>query len=119
MARLLAVSMASLAAAGGSMHLLDVKPIYGGWGIVAGQLPIAVGLGMGIVRQGKRTSTLSKLATAPWTLTWHESLNLAALCGVPVVFLVVNNVYGMGTESRASAEPELRAGRAHGNPPAG
>ena len=39
---------------------------------------------------------------------WHESLNLAALWNLPVVFLVVNNVYGMGTSvERASAEPEL------------
>ncbi len=39
---------------------------------------------------------------------WHESLNLAALWRLPIVFLVVNNEYGMGTAvSRASAEPEL------------
>jgi hypothetical protein len=39
---------------------------------------------------------------------WHESLNLAALWSLPVVFLVVNNEYGMGTSvERASAEPEL------------
>jgi pyruvate dehydrogenase E1 component alpha subunit len=50
---------------------------------------------------------------------WHEALNLAALWELPIVFLVVNNEYGMGTSvSRASAEPELwrRAGahRMHG-----
>src|SRR6185295_13261435 len=39
---------------------------------------------------------------------WHESLNLAALWNLPIVFLVVNNGYGMGTSvARASAEPEL------------
>jgi pyruvate dehydrogenase E1 component alpha subunit len=39
---------------------------------------------------------------------WHESLNLAALWNLPIVFLVVNNGYGMGTSvNRASAEPEL------------
>ena len=39
---------------------------------------------------------------------WHESLNLAALWDLPIVFLVVNNHYGMGTSvERASAEPEL------------
>jgi pyruvate dehydrogenase E1 component alpha subunit len=52
---------------------------------------------------------------------WHESLNLAALWRLPVVFLVVNNKYGMGTSvERASAEPDLhkRAGsyRMHGEP---
>ena len=39
---------------------------------------------------------------------WHESLNLAALWRLPIVFLVVNNKYGMGTAvERASAEPDL------------
>ena len=39
---------------------------------------------------------------------WHESLNLAALWDLPIVFLVVNNGYGMGTSvERASAEPEI------------
>jgi pyruvate dehydrogenase E1 component alpha subunit len=39
---------------------------------------------------------------------WHESLNLAALWNLPIVFLIVNNGYGMGTSvARASAEPEL------------
>jgi pyruvate dehydrogenase E1 component alpha subunit len=52
---------------------------------------------------------------------WHESLNLAALWGLPIVFLIVNNRYGMGTSvGRASAEPDLyrraSAYRMHGEP---
>lgn len=100
---------------GGSMHLLDVeRNFYGGWGIVAGQLPIATGLALGIVRQDRRQAVLCELGEGAVNMgAWHESLNLAALWELPVVFLVVNNTYGMGTAvDRASAEPEVfkRAG---------
>ena len=95
---------------GGSMHLLDVeKGFYGGWGIVAGQLPIATGLALALVRRGKSQAVVCELGDGAINMgAWHESLNLAALWNLPVVFLVVNNGYGMGTSvQRASAEPEL------------
>ena len=95
---------------GGSMHLLDVERGYfGGWGIVAGQLPIATGLALAVVRQGRHGAVLCELGDGAVNMgAWHESLNLAALWHLPVVFLVVNNEYGMGTSvERASAEPEL------------
>jgi pyruvate dehydrogenase E1 component alpha subunit len=95
---------------GGSMHLLDVAShYYGGWGIVAGQLPIATGLALALVRQGKERAVVCELGDGAVNMgAWHESLNLAALWNLPVVFLVVNNGYGMGTAvDRASAEPEL------------
>jgi pyruvate dehydrogenase E1 component alpha subunit len=95
---------------GGSMHLLDVaRGFFGGWGIVAGQLPIAVGLALALVRQGKPQAVLCELGDGAVNMgAWHESLNLAALWSLPVVFLVINNEYGMGTSvERASAEPEL------------
>ncbi len=95
---------------GGSMHLLDPERGYfGGWGIVGGQLPIAAGLALGLVRQGKQQAVLCELGEGAVNMgAWHESLNLAALWNLPVVFLVVNNVYGMGTSvERASAEPEV------------
>ena len=102
---------------GGSMHLLDVgRGFYGGWGIVAGQLPIATGLALGKVRQGKPDAVLCELGDGAVNMgAWHESLNLAALWRLPLVFLVVNNEYGMGTSvERASAEPELyRRASAH------
>ncbi|MBN8866520.1 MAG: hypothetical protein J0H98_03100 [Solirubrobacterales bacterium] len=102
---------------GGSMHLLDVeKKFYGGWGIVAGQLPIATGIALGIVRQGRSQAVLCELGEGAVNMgAWHESLNLAALWDLPVVFLVVNNSYGMGTSvDRASAEPEIfRRAAAH------
>jgi pyruvate dehydrogenase E1 component alpha subunit len=102
---------------GGSMHLLDVeRGFYGGWGIVAGQLPVATGLALGLVRQGRSQAVLCELGDGAVNMgAWHESLNLAALWHLPIVFLVVNNEYGMGTSvGRASAEPELwRRAAAH------
>jgi pyruvate dehydrogenase E1 component alpha subunit len=95
---------------GGSMHLLDAdRGFYGGWGIVAGQLPIATGLALALVRQGKPQAVLCELGDGAVNMgAWHEALNLAALWDLPVVFLVINNEYGMGTSvERASAEPEL------------
>jgi pyruvate dehydrogenase E1 component alpha subunit len=95
---------------GGSMHLLDVsRGFYGGWGIVAGQLPVAIGLALGLVRHDRPQAVLCELGDGAVNMgAWHEALNLAALWALPVVFLVVNNGYGMGTAvGRASAEPEL------------
>ena len=95
---------------GGSMHLLDVdRGFYGGWGIVAGQLPVATGLALALVRRGKEQAVVCELGDGAVNMgAWHESLNLAALWNLPIVFLVVNNGYGMGTSvARASAEPEL------------
>jgi pyruvate dehydrogenase E1 component alpha subunit len=78
---------------GGSMHLLDVeKGFYGGWGIVAGQLPIATGLALALVRRGKSQAVVCELGDGAINMgAWHESLNLAALWNLPVVFLIVNN----------------------------
>ena len=95
---------------GGSMHLQDVsRGFYGGWGIVGGQLPVATGLALALVRQHKRQAVLCELGDGAVNIgAWHESLNLAALWNLPIVFLVVNNGYGMGTSvERASAEPEI------------
>ena len=95
---------------GGSMHLLDVRAgFYGGWGIVTGQLPIATGLALALVRQGRPQAVLCELGDGAVNMgAWHESLNLAAVWRLPVVFLVINNEYGMGTSvQRASAVTEL------------
>lgn len=100
---------------GGSMHLLDVsRGYYGGWGIVGGQMPIATGMALSLVRRGARQAVLCELGDGAVNMgAWHESLNLAAVWDLPVVFLVINNRYGMGTAvERASAETDLfkRAG---------
>jgi pyruvate dehydrogenase E1 component alpha subunit len=95
---------------GGSMHLLDVsRGYFGGWGIVGGQLPIATGMALSLVRRGAPQAVLCELGDGAVNMgAWHESLNLAAVWRLPVVFLVINNEYGMGTSvERASAEPDL------------
>jgi pyruvate dehydrogenase E1 component alpha subunit len=95
---------------GGSMHLLDVsRGFFGGWGIVAGQLPVATGLALALVRRGHEQAVLCELGDGAVNMgAWHESLNLAALWSLPIVFLIINNNYAMGTSvERASAEPEL------------
>jgi pyruvate dehydrogenase E1 component alpha subunit len=106
---------------GGSMHLLDVeRNFFGGWGIVGGHLPVATGVALEVARRGEERAVLCELGDgAVNTGAWHESLNLAALWGLPVVYYVVNNLYGMGTHvERAAAEPELHrrasAFRMHG-----
>ncbi len=108
---------------GGSMHLLDTeRGYYGGWGIVGGQLPLATGLALALVRQGKKQAVVCELGDGAVNMgAWPESLDRAALWQLPIVFLVVNNKYGMGTAvDRASSEPDLykraSAYRMHGEP---
>ena len=95
---------------GGSMHLLDVERHFlGGWGIVGGHLPIAVGAALALDYQDAPGAVLCQFGDgATNTGAFHEALNLAALWRLPIVFQVINNLYGMGTSvEQASAEPEL------------
>lgn len=84
---------------GGSMHLFDVsRRFYGGNAIVAGALPLAVGLALADKLEQRRRVTACIFgdgATAEGE--YHESLNLAALWQLPVLFLCENNLYAMGT----------------------
>jgi pyruvate dehydrogenase E1 component alpha subunit len=95
---------------GGSMHLLDVERRFlGGWGIVGGQLPIAVGAALALDYKGSNGVVLCQFGDgATNTGAFHEALNLAATWHLPVVFQITNNQYGMGTSvAMASAETEL------------
>jgi pyruvate dehydrogenase E1 component alpha subunit len=95
---------------GGSMHLLDPAHIFlGGWGIVGGHLPIAAGVALALDYDERPGAVLCLLGDGATNIgTFHESLNLAAIWHLPIVFLIVNNGYGMGTSvAQASAEPEL------------
>ena len=84
---------------GGSMHFFDVsRRFYGGYAIVGGGLPIAVGLALADKLQGKRRVTACFFGEgAVAEGEFHESLNLAALWKLPVLFLCENNLYAMGT----------------------
>lgn len=84
---------------GGSMHLFDVAHgIYGGNAIVAGGLPLAVGLALADAMQARPHVTICFFGDgAVAEGEFHESLNLAALWKLPVLFLCENNLYAMGT----------------------
>ena len=84
---------------GGSMHLFDVsRRFYGGYAIVGGGLPIAVGLALADKLQGRARVTACFFGDgAVAEGEFHESLNLAALWKLPVLFLCENNRYAMGT----------------------
>jgi len=84
---------------GGSMHFFDVsRRFYGGYAIVGGGLPIAVGLALADKLQNKQRVTACYFGDgAVAEGEFHESLNLAALWKLPVVFLCENNLYAMGT----------------------
>jgi pyruvate dehydrogenase E1 component alpha subunit len=95
---------------GGSMHLLDVaRRFFGGWGIVGGHLPIAVGAALALDQTEQPDAVLCQFGDgATNTGAYHEALNLAAVWNLPILFQVINNQYGMGTSvAQASAEPEL------------
>jgi len=90
---------------GGSMHLFDWdKRLLGGYAIVGGQLPLATGAGLAIKRKGEHDVVVCQLGDATTNIgAFHESLNLAALWKLPVVFAIVNNGFGMGTSVAAGS----------------
>ena len=85
---------------GGSMHLFD-KPhhMYGGHAIVGGQCPLALGLAFAIQYQDKKNVCLCYLGDGALNQgAFHESMNLATVMNLPVIFIVENNGYSMGTQ---------------------
>jgi pyruvate dehydrogenase E1 component alpha subunit len=95
---------------GGSMHIFDPERRFmGGYGIVGGNLPIAAGLGLASDYKGEDEVTVCMFGDgASNSGNFGETMNLAALWKLPVVFLVENNLYGMGTAiERHSAVTDL------------
>jgi pyruvate dehydrogenase E1 component alpha subunit len=95
---------------GGSMHLFDIDHHFmGGYAIVGGQLPLATGAAYALKYQEKDGVVICQMGDATTNIgAWHESLNLSALWQLPIIFLVINNGYGMGTTvEEGAAEPEL------------
>lgn len=95
---------------GGSMHLFDVSArFYGGNAIVGGGLPLAVGLALADRMQQRAAVTACFFGEGAMAEgAFHESMNLAALWRVPVLFLCENNLYAMGTSlPRSESQPHL------------
>jgi len=105
---------------GGSMHMFQAEVgNMGGHGIVAGQVPL--GVGMAFAQWYKKSGGITFTFFGDGAVNqgaWSESLNLAALYELPVIFVVENNGVAMGTQvERASAEADLtKRGRGYGMP---
>ena len=84
---------------GGSMHLFDVsRNFLGGYAIVGAQLPVAVGLALAAQYLGEERIVLCLFGDGALNQgEFHESLNLASLWKLPVLFFLENNLYGMGS----------------------
>jgi pyruvate dehydrogenase E1 component alpha subunit len=95
---------------GGSMHLFHGPTrFYGGNAIVGGGLPIAVGLALADKMSGRSAVTACFFGEGAMAEgEFHESMNLAALWGLPVLFLCENNLYAMGTAlERSESDTQL------------
>ena len=95
---------------GGSMHLFDFERRFlGGYGIVGGNLPLAAGVALASDYTGTDDATLCMFGDGATNQgTFGETMNLAALWKLPVVFMVINNQFGMGTAlERHSAVTDL------------
>src|ERR687890_2173695 len=95
---------------GGSMHMFDLERRFmGGYGIVGGNLPLAAGMALSADYRGTEDVTVCVFGDGASNQgTFGETLNLAALWRLPVVFMVTNNQFGMGTAlERHSAVTDL------------
>ena len=95
---------------GGSMHFYDVpRGNFGGDGIVGGHLPVAAGMGYGIRLRGSEQVVLCFFGDGAVNEgAFHEALNISSLWDLPVVYIIENNRYGMGTSlDRASSVKDL------------
>ena len=105
---------------GGSMHMFDLERRFmGGYGIVGGNLPLAAGMGLASDYLGRDEVTVCVFGDGAANQgTFGETLNLAALWRLPVVFMVTNNQFGMGTAlERHTAQTDLhRRGDGFGVP---
>ena len=99
MAELLGKATGSSGGKGGSMHLYDVsKGFMGGYAIVGAQMPIAVGLALAIKYRREDRAVLCFFGDgAVGCGEFHESMNLASLWKLPILFFLENNLYGMGS----------------------
>jgi pyruvate dehydrogenase E1 component alpha subunit len=101
---------------GGSMHLADVdRNFWGGYAVVGGHLPLAVGIALAENYRGTDNGVLCYFGDGSSNIGYfHESLNLAGVWDLPVVFIVENNQYGMGTAMSRSTAAKSMLDRAPG-----
>jgi len=100
---------------GGSMHFFAPdKNFWGGHGIVGGQTPLGAGIAFALKYKGIRGCCLCYLGDGAINQgPFHEALNLAALFKLPVIYVIENNGYSMGTsQKRSSAFRDTLAQRA-------
>jgi pyruvate dehydrogenase E1 component alpha subunit len=90
---------------GGSMHLFDAgRNFLGGHGIVGSHIPLAAGAAFAARSRGTDQVTVCYFGEAAVNIgAFHETLNMAALWGLPVIFICENNRYGMGTALERAA----------------
>jgi pyruvate dehydrogenase E1 component alpha subunit len=99
---------------GGSMHLFDWGINFlGGYAIVGGSLPIAVGLGLAIQYRGEDRVVLCAFGDGATNQgAYHEALNMASLYKLPVIWICENNRYAIGTSVARSSAQESMARKA-------
>jgi pyruvate dehydrogenase E1 component alpha subunit len=110
MAELYGKTTGAVKGKGGSMHMFDApRHNYGGHGIVGGQIPLATGVAFSQRYQKKDGVVVCLFGDAAVNNgAFHESVNMAAVWKLPVIFICENNRYGMGTAiERSSAVAEL------------
>ena len=102
---------------GGSMHLADVSRHYwGGYAVVGGHLPLATGLALAEQYRETENAVLCYMGDGATNIGYfHESLNLSGVWKLPLLWIIENNNYGMGTSvERASAGSMLDKANAYG-----
>src|SRR5438552_11666964 len=90
---------------GGSMHMFDAgRRFMGGYGIVGGHLPLAVGGGWAVKYRKQKDVVFCMFGDGATNIgAFHESLNMAKVFHLPVVWFCINNRYGMGTPVEAAS----------------
>ncbi len=117
MAELLGKATGCSKGKGGSMHFFAPdKNFWGGHGIVAGQTPIGLGIAYALKYRGMKGCCLAYLGDGAINQgVFHECLNIAALWEIPVIYIIENNGYSMGTSlARSSSVKASLAERAEG-----
>ncbi len=110
MAELFGKATGSSRGRGGSMHIFDLEHHFmGGYAIVGGQIPLATGAGFAIAYRGSHEVVVCQMGDGTTnTGAFHESLNMAKIYHLPVIYFVVNNLFGMGLRvEQGSAVSEL------------